>query len=57
MIPYDLPSIAPYLQARYGHLPEETLASANDYFQRLIDEHGLDPNGPVALEDKASGQH
>lgn len=57
VIPYDLPSIAPYLHARYGHLPEETLASANDYLQQLIDEHGLDPNGPVAFEDEVSGQH
>ncbi|MGH3904684.1 MAG: helix-turn-helix domain-containing protein [Pseudonocardiaceae bacterium] len=57
VIPYDLPSLTPYLQARYSHLPEETLASANDYLQRLIDEHGLDPNGPVGLEDETKGQH
>jgi len=54
VIPCDLPSIAPYLHARYGHLPEDTLASVNDYLTRLIDEHDLDPNGPVALEDETS---
>ncbi len=57
VIPYDLPSITPYLRARYGHLPDETLASVNDYLQKLIDEHGLDPHGPVALEDETNGQH
>jgi len=53
-IPYDLPSMAPYLHARYGHLPEETLDAVNDYLERLIDEHGLDPDGPLALEDERS---
>jgi transcriptional regulator with XRE-family HTH domain len=51
-VPYDLPSMAPYLHARYGHLPEETLSAVNDYLERLIDEHGLDPNGPLAFEDE-----
>lgn len=57
VIPYDLPSIAPYLHARYGHLPEETLASANDYLQKLIEEHGLDPHGPVGSKDEINGKH
>lgn len=56
VIPYDLPSITPYLRARYSSLPEEAIASANDYLQKLIDEHGLDPRGPVALEDETTGQ-
>lgn len=51
-IPYDLPSMTPYLQARYGHLPEETLAAANDYFTRLVGEHDVDPNGPDGLKDE-----
>ncbi|MCA1605051.1 MAG: helix-turn-helix domain-containing protein [Acidobacteria bacterium] len=54
-VPYDLPSLAPYLRARYGHLPEETLSAVNDYLERLIDEHGLDPNGPLAFEDEQNG--
>lgn len=53
-IPYDLPSMAPYLRARYGHLPEETLDAVNDYLERLIDEHGLDLDGPTKLEDERS---
>lgn len=57
VIPYDLPSITPYLHARYGHLPEETLTSVNDYLQKLIDEHGLDPQGPVAREDETDRHH
>lgn len=53
-IPYDLPSMAPYLHARYGHLPEETRNAVNEYLERLIDEHGLDPDGPTELEDERS---
>lgn len=53
-VPYDLPSMSPYLRARYGHLPEGALTSIDDYLKRLIDEYGLDPGGPLALEDEAS---
>lgn len=58
-VPYDLPSMAPYLRARYGHLPEETLSAVNGYLERLIDEHGLDPGGPLDFEDETreSPQH
>jgi len=58
-VPYDLPSMTPYLRARYGHLPEETLSAVNDYLERLIDEHGLDPDGPLDFEDETreSAQH
>jgi transcriptional regulator with XRE-family HTH domain len=54
IVPYDLPGMAPYLRARYGHLPEETLKEINNYLERLIDEHGLDPGGPLAFEDEPS---
>lgn len=57
VIPYDLPSIAPYLRARYGSLPEEAISSANDYLQKLIEEHGMDPRGPVEREDETNKQH
>lgn len=56
VIPYDLPSITPYLRARYSSLPEEAIASADDYLQKLIDEYGMDPRGPVEREDEAAGQ-
>jgi transcriptional regulator with XRE-family HTH domain len=54
VIPYDLPSITPYLHARYGHLPPDTLTSIDNYLKQLIDEHGMDPNGPHDFEDETS---
>ncbi|GCB48484.1 helix-turn-helix domain-containing protein [Streptomyces sp. NL15-2K] len=50
--PSDLPSMSTYLRTRYG-LPEETIASVDEYVQRLIDERGLDPNGPAPFEDES----
>jgi transcriptional regulator with XRE-family HTH domain len=52
--PYDLPSLTPYLHARYGHLPEASLTAIDTYLKRLIDEHGLDPQGPLGHEDEIS---
>src|SRR5215470_1229147 len=40
VIPHDLPSLAPYLQAKYCYLPQETLTAANDYLEQLIQEAG-----------------
>jgi transcriptional regulator with XRE-family HTH domain len=60
LTPHDLPSVTPYLRARYGHLPEDALASIDNYLRRLIDEYDFDPNGPHSLEDEAresSSQH
>lgn len=54
VIPYDLPSITPYLHARYGHLPPDTLTSIDNYLKRLIDEHGMDPDGPHDFEDETN---
>jgi transcriptional regulator with XRE-family HTH domain len=54
VVPYDLPSITPYLRARYGHLPEESFTAIDNYLKRLIDEHGLDPQGPLGYEDETS---
>jgi transcriptional regulator with XRE-family HTH domain len=50
--PYDLPAVESYLHARYGHLPEDVLASMSTYCQRLIDEHGFEPDGPSDHEDE-----
>jgi transcriptional regulator with XRE-family HTH domain len=50
--PHDLPTMNTYFHARYGHLPEDVLASMNDYCERIISVHGFDPDGPVALEDE-----
>ncbi|WP_330266288.1 helix-turn-helix transcriptional regulator [Streptomyces griseorubiginosus] len=52
VIPSDLPSMSTYLRTRYG-LPEDTIASVDEYIQRLIDEHGLDTNGPAPFEDES----
>ena len=54
LTPYDLPSLTPYLRARYGHLSEASLTAIDDYLKRLIDEHDLDPQGPVGYEDETS---
>ena len=53
--PYDLlPSATGSLHDRYGHLSKEALASIDNYLKRLIDEHELEPNGPLAYEDETS---
>jgi transcriptional regulator with XRE-family HTH domain len=43
VVPHDLPSLVPYLRARYSHLPDEALAAAHAYLCRLVSECGLDP--------------
>jgi len=50
--PSDLPSMNNYLHLCYGQLPDKALASLNEYIRRLIDKHGLDPNGPADHEDE-----
>lgn len=54
VVPYDLPSLVPYLQTRYGELPDTALAEASAYLEHLIDQHGLEPEGPLELEDEAT---
>lgn len=51
--PRDLPSIVPYLRTRYGHLPNEVLASTSDYFCRLVEKGRTDPEGPGAFDEEA----
>lgn len=50
--PYNLPTMDSYLHARYGHLPEDVLASMSDYCRQLIDECGFDTDGPREHEDE-----
>lgn len=52
--PYDLPSLTPYLQTRYRGLPEGAIAEASAYLDRLFDQHGLQPDGPLLLEDETT---
>ena len=51
VVPYDLPTMTPYLRAKYADLPEEAISSMDAYFQTLLDQYGLDLNGPAAHED------
>lgn len=44
--------LRPSLRTRYG-LPEDAIASVDEYIQKLIDERGLDPNGPAPFEDES----
>lgn len=51
--PYDLlPGTASAVHARFDHLSKEATTSIDNYLQRLIDEHGMDPNGPLIFEDE-----
>ena len=52
VVPYDLPTMTPYLRAKYGSLPEEAITSMDDYFQQLLDQYGLNLKGPLASEDE-----
>ncbi|MEC3979633.1 helix-turn-helix domain-containing protein [Amycolatopsis sp. H20-H5] len=54
VVPYDLPSITPYLHARYGQLPEGARTSLDNYLKQLINDYELDLNGPADFEDETS---
>ncbi len=49
---YDLPSLTPYLRAKYGELPEDAVQAVNRYVERIAVEHGLDIGGPLPGEDE-----
>jgi transcriptional regulator with XRE-family HTH domain len=55
-VPSELPSISPYLRARYGQLPEEAIVEASDYVERLIEKHGLDPGEPGDLREEETNR-
>jgi transcriptional regulator with XRE-family HTH domain len=44
VIPVELPSLGPYLHAKYGYLPEEAIDSACTYLYELIAEHCPTPD-------------
>jgi len=52
VMPYDLPNFGPYLRAKYGDLPEETVAALDSYFDRITADHGIDLTGPAPGEDE-----
>lgn len=47
----ELPTIAPYLRAKYD-LPDEALADIEHYFTYVAKRHGIDPSGPKPGEDE-----
>jgi transcriptional regulator with XRE-family HTH domain len=54
--PRDLPSIQPYLRAKYCNMPLELLEEIETYFSRLARERGIsfdDYSGPNNGEDQA----
>jgi transcriptional regulator with XRE-family HTH domain len=53
VVPSELPSMVPYLHARYGHLPEAVFAEVTEYFIQLAEDHELELDGPIAQEDEA----
>jgi transcriptional regulator with XRE-family HTH domain len=56
LAPSDLPSMSTYLRICHGDLSDETVASINNYVNRLVNEEGLDPDGPDLLEDEQLSQ-
>lgn len=50
----DLPSMAPYLRSRYGHLPGSAQAEIATAFRDITARYGYTPEsrGPAAGEDE-----
>ena len=54
--PSDLPNLSTYLRVRYSDLSEQNLTSIDTYIRHLIEDRGLDGNGPTAFEDEEPSQ-
>ena len=52
VVPDELPTFGPYLQAKYHDLPPEAVAQLDSYFQHLAQRHHLDLDGPADGEDE-----
>jgi transcriptional regulator with XRE-family HTH domain len=48
----DLPSLKPYLRAKYRDLPAEAAERIEAYAERLARQHGVDLTGPAPGEDE-----
>lgn len=53
LTPADLPNLNAYLRVCYGDLSDDNLASIDAYIRQLIEERGLDADGPAPFEDEA----
>jgi len=48
--PEELPTLSPYLRAKYGDMPEEALREVDQFLTRLRRKHGI--RAPVDHEDE-----
>lgn len=53
VVPDELPSLVPYLRAKYRALPAKAIAELERYFDDLAGRYGIDPAGPAPGEDEA----
>jgi transcriptional regulator with XRE-family HTH domain len=54
--PADLPSFEPYLRRKYRDMPDEAIDDLDQAFERILERHGYQPDGPLAGEDEAPEQ-
>jgi transcriptional regulator with XRE-family HTH domain len=52
-VPDDLPSFQPYLRSKYRGMPKGAVDDLNRAFERIIKQHGYQPDGPRDGEDEA----
>jgi transcriptional regulator with XRE-family HTH domain len=51
-VPSDLPSFQPYLRGKYRDMPAGAIGDLERAFERIIKEHGYEPDGPRNGEDE-----
>lgn len=50
--PAELPTLRPYLRARYRDLPDDAVDAIEAYTRRLAKRHGVDLDGPAPGDDE-----
>jgi transcriptional regulator with XRE-family HTH domain len=50
--PTTLPTLAPYLRAKYARIPPHEVAELEHTLHRILKRHGYDGNGPAPGEDE-----
>ena len=53
VVPANLPTLAPYLRAKYGDMPDDALEQIERYATRLARKHGMTMEGPAPGEDES----
>jgi transcriptional regulator with XRE-family HTH domain len=51
--PKQLPTLQPYLRAKYGHMTDREVKNVTNYVTELLGRRGVDLNGPAPGEDEA----